>query len=91
MPSALPLRGALTGSYPINKACFDLRLKRATMWKAAFLFTGEKKKKKGVEITVYTGDPLYTRSSNAEQEGRAALLDLAMCDDSWRSDGLNGI
>lgn len=48
-------------------------------------------KRKGVEITVYTEAPLYTGSSNAEQERRTTLLDLAMCDDSWRSDRLNGI
>lgn len=48
-------------------------------------------KRKGVEITVHTGDPLYTHCSNAEQERSTTLFDLAMCDDSWRSDRLNGI
>lgn len=68
---------------------FYHRLKRVTMWKTGFLI--KNKIKKTCWNTNTYQESLCTLSSNAEQERGTSQLNVAMCDDHPRSDGLNGI
>lgn len=73
----------------IHNLCFYHRFKRVNMWKTGFLLKGGGKKGCWNNSTYW--QTLCTFSSNAKQERGTTRLNVAMCDDCWRSDGLNGI